>query len=126
MRNRAFLIRYADDFVIGFRDDRDTQRVMEVVPKRFGKYGLTVHPTKTKLVPFRPPSSTTQDQNGRTTIVLGPSTFWDSPTTGADLSEAIGLSNRRRPMTASVEHCGALTHGARQTGTFRSANSNRN
>ena len=49
LRDRAFLIRYADDFVIGFRDERDAQRVMEVMPKRFGKYGLTIHPTKTKL-----------------------------------------------------------------------------
>jgi len=61
LRNRAFLIRFADDFVIGFRDEGDAQRVMEVVPKRFGRYGLTIHPTKTKLVPFRPPSSTTRD-----------------------------------------------------------------
>ncbi len=64
MRHRAFLIRYADDFVIGFRDHRDAQRVLEVVPKRFGKYGLTVHPTKTKLVPFSPPPSTARDRNG--------------------------------------------------------------
>ena len=34
--------------MIGFCDERDAQRVMEVIPKRFGKYGLTVHPTKTK------------------------------------------------------------------------------
>ena len=58
LRRPAHLIRYADDFVIGFRDHRDAQRVMDVVPKRFGRYGLTVHPTKTKLVPLRPPSST--------------------------------------------------------------------
>jgi RNA-directed DNA polymerase len=64
MRHRAFLIRYADDFVIGFRDKRDAERVMEVVPKRFGRFGLTVHPTKTKLVPFRPPSSRTTDRHG--------------------------------------------------------------
>jgi RNA-directed DNA polymerase len=64
LKNRAFLIRYADDFVIGFRDHRDAQRVMEVIPKRFGKYGLTVHPTKTKLVPFSPPSSATKDRDG--------------------------------------------------------------
>ena len=63
LKHRAFVIRFADDFVIGFRDDRDAQRVMEVLPKRFGKYGLTVHPTKTKLVPFRPPSSKTKDRN---------------------------------------------------------------
>jgi group II intron reverse transcriptase/maturase len=64
LRERAFLVRYADDFVIGFRDQRDAQRVMEVLPKRFGKYGLTVHPTKTKLVPFCPPSSQTKEQRG--------------------------------------------------------------
>lgn len=61
---RAFLIRYADDVVIGFCDLRDAQRVMEVLPKRFGKYGLSVHPTKTKLVPFSPPSSKTKDDKG--------------------------------------------------------------
>jgi RNA-directed DNA polymerase len=61
LKRRAFLIRYADDFVIGFRDERDAQRVMEVVPKRFEKHGLTVHPDKTKLVPFRPPSLATDD-----------------------------------------------------------------
>jgi group II intron reverse transcriptase/maturase len=64
LRNRAFLIRFADDFVIGFRNERDAQRVMEVIPKRFGKYGLTVHPTKTKLIRFRPPSSTTMGGRG--------------------------------------------------------------
>jgi RNA-directed DNA polymerase len=64
LRGQAFLIRYADDFVIGFRDRRDAERVMEVMPKRFGKYGLTVHPTKTKLVPFRPPSSRTKGKGG--------------------------------------------------------------
>jgi group II intron reverse transcriptase/maturase len=64
LRQRAFLIRYADDFVIGFRDRGDAQRVLEVLPKRFGKYGLTVHPTKTKLVLFSPPSSRTTDRNG--------------------------------------------------------------
>ncbi len=63
LKRRAYLIRYADDFVIGFRDRRDAQRVMEVVPKRFGKYGLTVHPTKTKLVPFRPPPAMAEDRN---------------------------------------------------------------
>ncbi len=61
LQNRAFLVRYADDFVIGFRDRRDAERVMEVMPKRFGKYGLTVHPTKTKLIPFRPPPAMARD-----------------------------------------------------------------
>jgi group II intron reverse transcriptase/maturase len=64
LRQRAFLVRYADDVVIGFRDQRDAQRVLDVLPKRFGKYGLSLHPTKTKLVPFCPPSLTAKAQNG--------------------------------------------------------------
>jgi RNA-directed DNA polymerase len=79
LRGKAFLIRYADDFVIGFCEYRDAQRVMEVIPKRFGKYGLTVHPTKTKLVPFRPPSSRTKgddDDRPGTFDLLGFTHYW--------------------------------------------------
>jgi RNA-directed DNA polymerase len=64
LRQRAFLVRYADDFVIGFRDQGDAQRVLEVLPKRFGKYGLSVHPTKTRLVPFCPPPAKAAGQSG--------------------------------------------------------------
>jgi hypothetical protein len=55
LRGQAFLIRYADDFVIGFTDEPDARRVLEVLPKRFGKYGLTIHPEKTRLIPFQRP-----------------------------------------------------------------------
>jgi RNA-directed DNA polymerase len=54
LRGRAFLIRYADDFVMGFTCAEDARRVLDVLPKRFAKYGLTVHPDKTRLVPFTP------------------------------------------------------------------------
>ena len=52
---RSFLIRYADDFVIVFSTERDARRVMAVLPKRFGRFGLTLHPDKTRLVPFERP-----------------------------------------------------------------------
>jgi group II intron reverse transcriptase/maturase len=55
LEDKAFLIRYADDFVIVFASERDARRVMAVLPKRFGKYGLELHPTKTRLVDFRRP-----------------------------------------------------------------------
>jgi RNA-directed DNA polymerase len=56
LKGRAFLVRYADDFVMGFACEEDARRVLDVLPKRFGKYGLTIHPDKTGLVPFaRPP-----------------------------------------------------------------------
>jgi group II intron reverse transcriptase/maturase len=56
LAGRAYLIRYADDFVIGFTDQRDAQRVKDVLPKRFGKYGLQIHPEKTRLVRFNKPT----------------------------------------------------------------------
>jgi group II intron reverse transcriptase/maturase len=52
LRGQAFLVRYADDFVMGFACEEDARRVLEVLPKRFGKYGLTLHPDKTRLVSF--------------------------------------------------------------------------
>lgn len=81
LRRPAFLVRYADDFVIGFCDQRDAQRVMEVIPKRFGKYGLTVHPTKTKLIRFRQPSRKSKVRDGSddrpgTFDLLGFTHYW--------------------------------------------------
>jgi len=57
MKGEAFLIRYADDFVIGVAREDDARRIMEVLPKRMSKYGLTVHPEKTRLVRFQPPQA---------------------------------------------------------------------
>jgi RNA-directed DNA polymerase len=64
LKGRAFLIRYADDFVMGFACEEDARRVLEVLPKRFGKYGLTLHPDKTRLVAFQRPGSSSQASPG--------------------------------------------------------------
>ena len=72
LRGRAFLIRYADDFVMGFACEEDARRVLEVLPKRFGKYGLTIHPDKTRLVPFGPPG---RDDRGTSGPGTRPGTF---------------------------------------------------
>lgn len=61
LRGRAFLVRYADDFVIVFEQEADARRVMTVLPKRFGKYGLTLHPDKTRLVRFTKPRGDGRD-----------------------------------------------------------------
>ena len=53
--DQATLVRYADDFVMLCSKKDDAQRVMDVLPKRFEKYGLTLHPDKTRLVAFRRP-----------------------------------------------------------------------
>jgi group II intron reverse transcriptase/maturase len=58
LRGRAQLIRYADDAALVFSDEQDARRVVDVLAKRFGKYGLTLHPKKTRLVAFSRPSQT--------------------------------------------------------------------
>lgn len=59
LRGRSILVRYADDFVLGFTHEEDARRVLAVLPKRFEKHGLVLHPEKTRLIPFgRPPRQT--------------------------------------------------------------------
>jgi group II intron reverse transcriptase/maturase len=55
MRGESFLVRFADDFIIGFELEHDADRVLEVLPKRFGRFGLEIHPQKTRKVDFRKP-----------------------------------------------------------------------
>jgi RNA-directed DNA polymerase len=52
LRGSAFEIRYADDGLLCFEFKEDAERVLEVLPKRFAKFGLTLHPEKTRLVHF--------------------------------------------------------------------------
>jgi len=67
LQGRAVLIRYADDLVFVFAQKEDAERVLDVLPKRFGRYGLSLHPDKTRLVRFRRPD---RDKDGG-----GPGTF---------------------------------------------------
>ncbi len=50
LTGRSFIVRYADDFVLGLENASDAERVMQVLPKRFEKYKLELHPDKTKLI----------------------------------------------------------------------------
>lgn len=75
LRGRAFAVRYADDFVLVFSDREDACRVQEVLPKRFGKYGLTLHPDKTRLVRFERPGNPWGDRP-ETFDFLGFTHYW--------------------------------------------------
>lgn len=56
LRGRSHVARFADDIVIVFEREDDARRVIDVLPKRFGKHGLTLHPEKTRLISFVRPS----------------------------------------------------------------------
>jgi RNA-directed DNA polymerase len=82
LKGRAFLMRYADDFVMGFASEEDARRVLDVLPKRFGNYGLTLHPDKTRLVSFQSPSRRTprpgssQERKPGSFDLLGFTHYW--------------------------------------------------
>jgi RNA-directed DNA polymerase len=77
LRGRATLIRYADDFVIGFEQEDDARRVMELLGKRLERFGLTLHPDKTRLLSFRRPSVGQRGGKGPATFdFLGFTLYW--------------------------------------------------
>ena len=74
---RAFLVRYADDFVIVCEYEHDARKVLDVLPKRLSRFGLTMHPEKTRLVDFR-----VHHQLERAVLSEVPSICWALPTIG--------------------------------------------
>jgi hypothetical protein len=68
MKGRCFLLRFADDFVIGCALETDARRIMTVLPKRFARFGLTIHLTKTALIAFRKPNARQASANGNGTF----------------------------------------------------------
>ena len=77
MRGRVTLIRYCDDFIIGFEREDDARRVMAVLGKRLGRFGLALHPDKTRLLPFRRPLERQRGGKGPATFdFLGFTLYW--------------------------------------------------
>ena len=88
LQGQAFLIRFADDFVLVFQLEKDARRVLEVLPKRFGRYGLRLHPDKTRLVRFERPRREVEpwqrqpNEGPRSFDVLGFTHYWDQSRRG--------------------------------------------
>ena len=77
LRGKATLIRYCDDFIIGFEREDDARRVIAVLGKRLGRFGLTLLPDKTRLLPFwRPPQEQQRGKGPATFDFLGFTFYW--------------------------------------------------
>ena len=73
----AVLVRYCDDFVIGFERREDAQRVAEVLGKRMERFGLRLHPEKTRLIAFERPEAGQRGGKGPGTFeFLGFTMYW--------------------------------------------------
>ena len=75
MRGKASMIRYADDAVILCELKEDAERIYKVLGLRFEKYGLTIHPQKTRLLDFRKPKGGHRKGNDSFTF-LGFTHYW--------------------------------------------------
>jgi len=51
-KGEVTIVRYADDFVIGFREESDARRCLAALGERLAKFGLALHPEKTRLIEF--------------------------------------------------------------------------
>jgi RNA-directed DNA polymerase len=77
LHGKAKFIRYADDGVFGFELEEDARRVIAVLGKRLGRFGLTLHPDKTRLLDFRRPSPARTERRSPTTFdFLGFTWYW--------------------------------------------------
>ncbi len=91
LSRRSFLVRFADDFIIGCELESDARKVLDLLMERFRSFALNLHPEKTKLLPFgRPSSSVRVDKRN------GASTFLDLHFSRGRHGRDIGLSRRRR------------------------------
>ena len=65
------------DFVIGCEVEADARKIMAVLPKRFTRFGLSIHPTKTALIAFRKPEAHQGANAGNGTVTfLGLTHYW--------------------------------------------------
>jgi RNA-directed DNA polymerase len=115
LRGRAFLVRYADDAVMFFEEEEDARRVHEVLPKRFGKYGLKLHPEKTRLVPFERPRDNDRGKSGGqgpgSFDLLGFTHFWSRSRKGNWVIKRKTATKRfSRALRQIYDWCRAIRH----------------
>src|SRR5262249_35977399 len=89
---------------MGFACEEDARRVLDVLPKRFGKYGLTLHTDKTRLGPFEPPAPGKLPTPREAWTAGAPSPCSVSPPTGAVPERGSGWGSARRPRAAGAGH----------------------
>lgn len=114
LKGRAELVRYADDVAILFAQKTDAERVLRVLPERFRKYGLALHPDKTRLVVFnrRPPhAGGPPDGKSETFDLLGFTFYWGRSRQGRWIVKQKTAKDRlRRALHRLREWCRAHRH----------------
>ena len=113
LRWRAFQVRFADYAALVFEREEDARRVMAVLANRFARYGLRLHPEKTRLVDFRSPLRAGQgsSQRERSFVLLGFTHFWGRSRMGRWAVQRKTASDRFTRSLREIGHwCRAHRH----------------
>lgn len=112
LHGRGELTRFADDAVMVFATERDARRVMKALPKRMARFGLRLHPEKTRLLPFFPPGKGKGPQRGsRSFDFLGFTHFWARSRRSRWVVKQKTASDRlQRSLDAIQAYCRANRH----------------
>jgi group II intron reverse transcriptase/maturase len=109
LKGRAELVRFADDFVITCAEADDAARVMDVLPNRFARYGLCLHPQKTRKLDFRKPDKGDPIPDGFD--FLGFTHFWGQSRYGQRIVKQKTAKDRlRRTITSIGDWCKKNRH----------------
>jgi RNA-directed DNA polymerase len=103
MQGRCFVTRFADDFIIGCELEADARRVMAVLPKRFNRFSLTIHPEKTALIAFkRPPRREASAGGAGSFDFLGFTHYWAKTRRGYWVLKRKTVGKRRRRFMQAI------------------------
>jgi RNA-directed DNA polymerase len=105
-------LRYADDFVLLLRSEDDARRVMAVLHKRFERFGLQLHPEKTRILSFDSPGlGKKRAQRERSFDFLGLTHFWARSRKGRWIVKRRTAKSRfARGLKALKERCRRMRH----------------
>jgi len=112
LKRRCFLVRWADDFIIGCELEADARKALELLKERFEQFELSLHPEKTKLIPFgKPVSSVLVDRRNGTFDFLGFTFHWSRAREGYWVIKKKTIGKRlRRFMKGLWEWCRENRH----------------
>ena len=112
LKGHVRLVRYADDLVLLLQHEEDARRVMAVLPKRFERFGLKLHPEKTRLLSFDSPGlGKERAQRERSFDFLGLTHFWARSRKGRwVVKQRTAKSRFARGLKALKERCRRMRH----------------
>jgi len=105
LKGESTLARFADDAIIAFDNIVDAQRVLAVLGKRLARFGLTLHPDKTRLVDFRPQmteGARHPETDGTTFDFLGFTHVWGRSRNGKNMVRQVTAKSRFARAVAAV------------------------